>query len=135
MSNKFYELDKDGTKVYFNDEPLELISVVSRLNQLTYTKMKLKKELLVKRELCNAYEKKYHETNKENRLYRARIIELKNKLKDYDIKDKEFDINYWKGIEKSYVDLLDKYHSRIVDLEKEKFLLELRVEELEEDIL
>ena len=135
MSNKFYELNEDGTIVYFNDEPMELISVVSLLNQLTYTKMKLKKELLVKRELCNAYEKKYHETNKENRLYRARIIELKNKLKDYELKDKEFDINYWKGVEKSYLDLLDKYHSRIVDLEKEKFYLDLRVEELEDDML
>ena len=135
MSNKFYELNGEGTEIYYHDEPIELMDVVSLLNRLTYTKMKMKKELLVKRELCNAYEKKYHETNKENRLYRARIIELKNKLNDYELKDKEFDINYWKGIEKSYVDLLDKYHSKIIDLEKEKFYLDLRVEELEEDML
>ena len=48
MSNKFYELNGDGTEIYYNDEPMELIDVVSLLNMLTYTKMKLKKELIVK---------------------------------------------------------------------------------------
>lgn len=135
MSNKFYELNGEGTEIYYNDEPIELIDVVSRLNMLTYTKMEIKRELIAERDLCDAYAEKYKELNKDNKMYRAEILELRNKLNDYDLKGQELDINYWKGIEKSYVDLLDKYFSRIVDLEKENFYLNLRVEELEEDML
>ena len=135
MSSKIYELNEDGTIVYFNDEPMELIDVVARLNQLTYTKMKLKKGLFAKDDLCDAYEKKHDELTKTNKVLGEKIIELQNKLNDYELKCNELDINYWRGIEKAYADLLDKYHSKIIELEKENFRLFLRIEDLEDDML
>ena len=135
MSNDFYELDEDGTRVYFNDEPMELIDVVSLLNHLTYAKMKLKRDLRVNKDLCKAYEEKYHEINKQNKMFRAEILELRNILTDYEAQEIEMDINYWKGIEKAYTDLLNTYHSKIIELEKDKFYLELQLEDLEDDIL
>lgn len=135
MNDNIYELNEDGTEVWFNDEPMELIDVVARLNQLDYAKRQIKKELDVKNDLCKAYEKTYQETNKQNRLYRAEILELQNILTDYESQEIEGDINYWKGVEKAYTDLLNEYYSKIIELEKDNFYLELKIEELEDDLL
>lgn len=135
MNGDIYELSDDKTRIYYSDIELSLSDIVSELNRNKSEIENLRGELEVKETLCNAYEKKYSEVKNANRMHRAKIIELMNKVKDYESKDMSFDINYWKGIEKAYENLIDKYQSEFIDLEKKNFYLLLELENMKNDIL
>lgn len=135
MNDDIYGLSDDKTGIYCNDMKLSLPDVVAELNSNKSKIENLRRELVVKEALCKAYEKKYSEVKKANRMHRAKIIELMNELKDYESKDTLVDINYWKGIEKAYENLIEKYQSEVIDLEKKNFYLLLELENMKNDIL
>ena len=135
MNDDIYGLSDDKTEIYCNDMKLSLSDVVAELNSNKSKIENLRRELEVKEALCNAYEKKYSEVKKANRMHRAKILELMNELKDYESKDVLVDINYWKGIEKAYENLIEKYQSKVIGLEKKNFYLLLELENIRNDIL
>lgn len=124
MNDEIYELDEDGS-VYQADELIEPIDVVSKLNNLTYRNKKLEKQLRVKKELCEAYEKKYYESNELCNEYNETINGLRKELEEHERVEKELDINYWKGIEETYEKLIKRYLDIITSKEIEIFGLEI----------
>lgn len=135
MNDDIYGLSDDKTGICCNDMELSLSDVVAELNNNKSKIENLRRELEVKETLCNAYEKKYSEVKKANRMHRAKILELMNEVKDYESKEDSIDINYWKGIEKAYENLIEKYQSKVIDLEKKNFYLLLELENIKNDIL
>lgn len=74
------------------------------------------------------------EEKERNKLLHDRIIELNKELKKKQELEMVSDINYWRGIEKAHIELHDKYYKRIIQLEKQNFLLEVENDELKDEL-
>lgn len=84
--------------------------------------------------LIEGLEKRYDEVLNMNALLKERVIELNKALKEKQEYEMVRDINYWKGIEKAYIDKLDEYLERIIKLEKQNSFLQWDIDELREKL-
>ena len=91
-------------------------------------------QIKVKDNLIEALEKRYDEEVAMNSMLIERIAELNKALEEKQHNEMVRDINYWKGIEKVYIDKLDEYLERIIKLEKENFLFACENDELKEKL-
>ena len=120
-------MSKEGAVVKMNNQNARI------KNQLSDALSKISEyedSLEMKEELIQAFDKKLKEERERNILLRESLNETTQALNEKKEYETVRSVDYWKGIEKAYIEKLDEYLERIIALEKRNFLLEVENEEL-----